>query len=309
VKEEMEKMIGKALVLGASGAFGSEMARTLAAAGWQVTRYQRGSDMTHAAMGMDVIVNGLNPPNYHNWKQLVPQITDQVLAAARASGATVLVPGNVYVYGKQPCPWGVDTPHRPVSRKGQIRAEMEARYRAATRNGVQVIILRGGDFLLPDSAANVMARVVLPAVKKGVVTALGAPEIRRAYAFLPDMALAGAALLARRSALAPFSDIAFPGHCFSLDELTNEIARQTGRAMRVRRFPWGVFRLMAPVWELAREMLEMRYLYDLPHSLTDQEILYHLPEFQATPFDEIVQRHLVAAGMVSAPLTAMTTAL
>ena len=117
--EETDKMIGKALVLGASGAFGSEMARTLAQAGWQVTRYQRGCNMTRAATGMDVIVNGLNPPNYHNWKQHIPQITDQVLAAARASGATVLVPGNVYVYGEQPGPWGADTPHRPVSVKGE----------------------------------------------------------------------------------------------------------------------------------------------------------------------------------------------
>ena len=301
-------MIGKALVLGASGAFGSEMARTLAQAGWQVTRYQRGCNMTRAATGMDVIVNGLNPPNYHNWKQHIPQITDQVLAAARASGATVLVPGNVYVYGEQPGPWGADTPHRPVSVKGHIRAAMEAQYRAATSDGVQAIILRGGDFLLPDSAATVMARVVLPRVKKGVVTALGAPEVRRAYAFLPDMALAAAALLAQRRALAPFADIAVPGHCFSLNDLAAEIARQTGRAMRVRRFPWGVFRLTAPVWELAREMLEMRYLYDLPHCLTDQELLRRLPEFQATPFEEVVRRHLVAAGMASALQTPMVPA-
>ena len=93
------------LVLGASGLFGSRAAQAFGAAGWQVRRYQRGTDMTAAAMGADVIVNGMNPPMYHNWAQLIPQITSQVLGAAKASGATVIVPGNVYPYGNQPGPW------------------------------------------------------------------------------------------------------------------------------------------------------------------------------------------------------------
>lgn len=59
-------MTGTVLVLGASGSFGSHAAREFAAAGWQVRRYQRGTDMVAAAQGADVIVNGLNPPNYHN---------------------------------------------------------------------------------------------------------------------------------------------------------------------------------------------------------------------------------------------------
>src|SRR5690606_13945574 len=119
------------LILGASGKVGRNFGRAFAAAGWQVRNYDRqAGNMAAAAMGADVIVNGLNPPNYHNWDRLVPEITADVLAAARASGATVIVPGNVYVYGDQPGPWDAVTPHRPVSRKGRIRAEMEAQYRA-----------------------------------------------------------------------------------------------------------------------------------------------------------------------------------
>lgn len=92
------------LVAGASGLFGARAAQAFQAAGWQVRRYQRGTDMNEAAMGADVIVNALNPPMYHDWAGLIPQITAQVLAAARASGATVIVPGNVYPYGDQPGP-------------------------------------------------------------------------------------------------------------------------------------------------------------------------------------------------------------
>ena len=59
-----------------------------------------------------LIVNGLNPPAYHDWDRLIPEITTQVLAAGRASGATLLVPGNVYPYGMEPGPWNALTPHR-----------------------------------------------------------------------------------------------------------------------------------------------------------------------------------------------------
>jgi nucleoside-diphosphate-sugar epimerase len=151
-----------ALVLGASGGFGGQMVLALQAAGWQVNRYKRGTDMAAAAKRAELIVNGLNPPAYHDWDRQIPRIAAEVIAAGRASGATLLVPGNVYPYGMEPGPWGPDTPHRPTSRKGRIRAEMEATYRhAAETGGPRCILLRGGDFLLPDAPQMLMNRVIL----------------------------------------------------------------------------------------------------------------------------------------------------
>ena len=110
-------MTGTVLILGPSGKIGSHAARAFDAAGWEVRRYRRGTDMTSAAQGVDVIVNGLNPPNYHDWARQIPAITAQVIAAARASGATVIVPGNVYVYGTAPGPWSEETPQQATTRK------------------------------------------------------------------------------------------------------------------------------------------------------------------------------------------------
>ena len=90
---------------------------------------------------------------------------------AAAIDATVIVPANVYVYGDQSGPWRPDTPHLPCSRKGAIRAEMEADYR---NSGVPVILLRGGDFLLPDAAGSVMNRVVMKGLARGRLTAIAA---------------------------------------------------------------------------------------------------------------------------------------
>lgn len=294
-------MTGTVLILGASGNFGRNAARAFAGAGWQVRRWQRGSDMGGAAQGADLIVNALNPPDYHNWDKLIPQITADVIAAARTSGATALIPGNVYPYGRQPGPWGPDTPHRPSARKGAIRARMEAEYRAATEGGLRVIVLRGGDFIDPDSATTVMSMLILKHVAKGQVQSLGSPEVRRAYAYLPDMARAAVALAERRADLPAYADIPFDGHSFSTTELADLVAGLTGRPTRITRFPWWFMRLAAPFWELARELLEMRYLFETPHALAPEPLRRWLPDFRETPLDAILARHLGAAMPEMAP--------
>jgi len=275
-----------ALVAGAHGGFGGAMAQALRTAGWEVRAYARGTDMAAAAQGAEVIVNGLNPPRYHAWDRLIPEITESVLAAARSSGARVLVPGNVYVYGTQPGPWGPDTPHRPVSRKGAIRAAMEARYREASATGTRVLILRGGDFIRAGSE-GILPEVVLKPLAKGRITSLGDPTARRAHAFLPDMARAGVGLLAQDGPA--FLDMPFPGHVFSTADLAEAIGRTTGTAPKVTRFAWWQLRLLAPFWELARELQEMRYLFDLPHALDPAPLAAALPGFRPTPFDEVVR--------------------
>lgn len=292
-------MTQTALILGASGGFGGQVAKALESAGWTICRYQRGTDMTAAAKGADLIVNGLNPPAYHNWDQLIPEITTQVLAAGKASGATILVPGNVYPYGMEPGPWNADTPHRPVSRKGRIRAEMEARYRAAADQGQRTILLRGGDFLLPEAPQMVMNRVILGEVAKGKVTALGDPDALHAYAYLPDMARAAVALVGLGQSLPAYADIPFAGHAFTISDLAARISRLSGHPMRTKSFPRWIFTLASPFWELARELREMLYLYDHPHRLDPAPLRRWLPGWQDTPLDEVILHHLRARGITA----------
>ena len=299
-------MTQTALVLGASGGFGGQVALALQAAGWRVNRYQRGTDMVAAARGAGLIVNGLNPPGYHNWKTLIPEITASVLAAGKASGATLLVPGNVYPYGMEPGPWNADTPHRPTSRKGRIRAEMEAQYRAAAAQGQRTILLRGGDFLLPEAPQMVMNRVILGQVAKGKITTLGDPDALHAYAYLPDMARAAVGLVALGDALPAYADIPFAGHAFTISDLAARISRLTGRPMRIKRFPLWLFTVTSPFWELARELREMLYLNSFPHHLDPAPLRRWLPDWQDTPLDEVIVRHLQAMRIQGKAMSTQT---
>ncbi|HOZ32197.1 MAG TPA: epimerase [Tabrizicola sp.] len=287
-----------ALVLGASGGFGGQVALALQAAGWRVNRYSRGTDMAAAAKGAALIVNGLNPPAYHAWDRLIPEITASVIGAGRTSGATLLVPGNVYPYGMEPAPWGPDTPHRPTSRKGRIRAEMETRYRDAAEHGPRTILLRGGDFLLPGAPQMLMNRMILGKVARGRITALGPADVIHAYAYLPDMARAAVGLATLGDALPAYADIPFAGHAFTINDLAARVARLTGRPMQIVQFPLWFFTALSPVWELARELREMLYLNRHPHWLDPDPLRHWLPGFQDTPLDAVILAHLQALRLV-----------
>ncbi len=283
------------LIAGASGLFGSHAAKAFSAAGWQVRRYQRGTDMAAAAMGADVIVNALNPPMYHNWAKLIPEITAQAIAAARASGARLIVAANVYNFGAQPAPWGPQTPQIPASRKGAIRVQMEADYRAS---GLPVILLRGGDFM--DAAGKSFTTgMALKGLDKGRILQMGAPDAPRAFAWLPDMARVAVALAERRESLPRFVDMPFAGLTFSADDLRVTLQRQMGRPLRFTRFAWWQIGLLSPVWELARELREMRYLYSLPHRLDPAPLAALLPDFRTTSLADCLAEVLETRRMQS----------
>jgi nucleoside-diphosphate-sugar epimerase len=287
METEMSKT---ALILGASGKIGGQSAKAFAATGWEVRRYDRKSeDMTRAAEGADVIVNGLNPPNYHNWDELIPAITMQVIAAARASGATVILPGNVYNFGAEPGPWSENTPQHPTSRKGRIRVEMERSYREA---GLRTIVLRAGNFIDPDANDDVMAHVYYRAIRKGKITSPGDPSALQALCYVPDWARAAVALAEKREALAVFEDIPFPGYAITAQDMAQALEPVLQRKLRVTGFPWWVMTLSAPFLEVARELLEMKYLWSTSHRLDDAKFRRLLPDFVPTPMLDALIRSL-----------------
>ncbi len=283
-------MTKTALILGASGKFGGGASRAFRADGWTVRHYDRKTgDMTGAAMGADVIVNGLNPPAYHNWAENLPRITGEVLAAAKASGATVILPGNVYIFGDHPGVWDENTPARPNTVKGRLRTEMEAAYRqAADRDGVQVINLRAGDTIDPGSTDTVMATVMLKAIAKGKLTLMGKADAPHAWCYVPDWARAAVALANKRESLNAYEDVPFPGQTMSGAEIAATLEQLMGRTLKVSQFPWWLLALVSPFWELGRELREMRYLWDVPHQLSGQKLARLLPDFQPTANAEVL---------------------
>lgn len=284
------------LVLGASGKIGRNAITAFSHAGWNVRPYDRNAgDMVRQATGVDVIVNGLNPPNYHNWAEIIPRITRDVIAAAKATGATVILPGNVYNFGNAasdnaPSVWDEATPHQPTTRKGRIREEAEQAYKAS---GVRTIILRAGDFIDPtDGADDIMRLALLKDIAKGKMSAFGATDNMHAFCYLPDWGRAAVALADIRGTLDTFEDIPFGGYDFTLNDLKTEVEQALGRSVKTAPFPWWVLRLASPIWELARELTEMRYLWEVPHALSHAKFDRLVPDFERTALGLVMRASL-----------------
>lgn len=273
-------MSGTVLILGASGRFGRHAAEAFWNAGWQVRLFDRETDdLAKAAIGADVIVNAWNPP-YTRWARQVPRLTQAVIAAARASGATVLIPGNVYVYGKGSGPvWTPETPKRARNPLGQIRRHMEDTYCTA---GVPTIVLRAGDFIDTEVSGNWFESHIAAGAAKGKFTAPGDPDAPHAWAYLPDLAMAAVMLAERREMLDTFDEVLFPGYTLSLNELRRIAERVLGREIALSRFPWWIIYLAAPFWPMGRKLLEMRYLWNMPHRLDGARFHSLLPDFRPT---------------------------
>lgn len=286
------------LILGASGKIGRYSQAAFARAGWHVKTWNRhGEDLREAARGVDVIVNGLNPPAYHDWARLVPAYTAQVIDAAKASGATVILPGNVYNFGAQGGEWSASTPHEPNTRKGRIREEMERAYQAS---GVRTIVLRAGNFIDPAQTDDVMSLVIMRSIKSGRITLPGDSTAVQAYCFLPDWAEAAVGLAEKRAELSAFEDVPFPGHAFTAEELRAFLSQELGRPLTFARFPWWALTALSPFWELARELGEMRYLWSTSHTLSGEKLARLLPELRATPLADVMRAGVPQAMLAGA---------
>ncbi|MBS8227237.1 epimerase [Vannielia litorea] len=277
-------MPGTALILGPTGRFGRNAHMAFCEAGWRVRPFDRArDDLWDAAWGADIIVNGWNPP-YPHWARELPGQAARIIEVAKATGATVLIPGNVYPFGEgAPALFGPDTPHAATNTLGRLRAEMEAAYRAS---GVSTIVLRAGDYLDTEPSGNWFDKVMSAGLRQGVFTYPGPTDQPHAWAFLPDVARAAVVLAERRESLPTFVDIPFAGYTLTGAELHGALERASGGRLALRHMPWWPLRLAAPFWPLGRHLVEMSYLWRKPHGLDPAPLAALLPEFRVTPLAE-----------------------
>ncbi|MFM9927449.1 NAD-dependent epimerase/dehydratase family protein [Variovorax sp. H27-G14] len=324
------------LVLGATGGIGGEVARQLRNAGWAVRALKRGGAegettkdgitwlagdamdaqaVRQAARGCAVIVHAVNPPGYRRWSELVLPMLDNTIAAAKAAGATIVLPGTVYNFGPDAFPLLTeDSPQHPATRKGAIRVEMERRLQDASRQGARVLIVRAGDFFGPTAGNNWFSQgLVKPGQPVKTVSYPGQAGVGHQWSYLPDVARTMVELLARRAQLEPFARFHMAGHwdddgtrmSGAIRRVVARHAQGTGAAVRVSAFPWWLLALASPFVATFREMREMRYLWQTPVGMDNAKLVAFLGREPHTPLDEAVEAALGGMGcLATAPVAA-----
>ncbi|HLY79279.1 MAG TPA: NAD-dependent epimerase/dehydratase family protein [Caulobacteraceae bacterium] len=317
-----------ALVLGATGSFGAHAVQALIKHGWTIRALARDpvaavaklgartpidwiqgdamdrATVVAAARGAQLIVHAVNPPGYRNWKGTVLPMTENSIAAAKASGARLVVPGNVYNYAPDSGETiGEDAPQVPATRKGAIRVEMERRLRQVSDDdGVKVLILRAGDFFGPAAPNSALAW--LAQKSRGRVTGVYTPgPAAHAFAYMPDLGETLARLVDAEDRLGAYEVFHFRGQWLRDGrELPNAARRVLGRLdLPIRAFPWIVVRLAAPFNETFRELLEMRYLQRNPIGLDNAKLVAFLGAEPHTPLDVAIRATLDDMGCLAKP--------
>jgi nucleoside-diphosphate-sugar epimerase len=317
-------MSSTVLILGASGRIGQVLSAAFADAGWRVRAQARKalpgalagrprvqavrcdasdtSALAEAARGASTIVNALNPL-YTQWERLALPLGDAALSTARASGALLMLPGNVYNFGRElPARLTSATPERGDTPKARIRIEMEARLAAAADQGVDSVVIRAGDFFGGPGTGTWLDMAIASKLAKGRFIYPGRADIEHAWAYLPDLAQTFVRVAAKRESLRGHHRLHFGGHTLTGNDLKAAIETLLGQPLRTGGLPWGFIRLGAPVMPMWRELLAMRYLWERPHALDDAALRALIGEVPHTPTLQALRSALAEVAQPSAEL-------
>jgi nucleoside-diphosphate-sugar epimerase len=310
-------MTGTVFILGATGRFGRAATLAFSRAGWTVRTASRTGGGAHgvnvhsvtcdaydkealvrAVQGADVIVNAVHPL-YFEWEEKQPILTENIIVAGLAAGATVMIPSNVY-------PFGEDTPEVlreglppiPSTRKGAVRVTMEAAFERAAQDGLRTVVLRGGDYIERTVSGNWFDSHIANKAYKGLFTYPGPMDCMHAWAYLPDMARAMADLAAIRGDLPAFTALGYEGFSLTGAQLKAAVSAAVVRPLKVKKIPWWALRVMGILSPVMYEVMEMRYLWTTPHRIDGEALRAVLPDFKPTPL-EIAMLDAVAQGPVA----------
>jgi nucleoside-diphosphate-sugar epimerase len=132
------------------------------------------------------------------------------------------------------------------------------------------------------------------------VTLPGDPGVGHQWAYLPDVAETMLRLLdladLERCAVYHMGGHWDPdGRAFA-----DAIRQAAGRPdLKLRRFPWPLLRLAAPLVPLFRELGEMRYLWRQPVRMTNDRLVRRLGAEPHTPLPEAVRATLASLGLIA----------
>jgi nucleoside-diphosphate-sugar epimerase len=260
------------------------------------------AEVVAAARGASLVVHGANPPGYKNWAGLQMPMLQASIAAAKAADARLVFPGTVYNYGPDAFPNLTEgSPQHPKTRKGAIRVRMEAALKAASRDGLRVLIVRAGDFFGPRPGNNWLSQgLVKPGKPVSAVTYPGPLSVPHCWAYLPDVAET-MVRLAERDDLADFEVFHMRGQTLTGDELVAALEAVAGRKLAVSRLPWFAIRGLAAFNETMREMLEMRYLWETPVLLDNARLAARLGAEPHTPIEDALRTALEGLGALPKP--------
>ncbi|MGW1595942.1 NAD-dependent epimerase/dehydratase family protein [Streptomyces sp. NPDC002343] len=246
--------------------------------------------LTEAVRGATAVYGCAAPP-YHRWTTDWPPLAASLHAAAEATGAVLVMLGNLYGYGPVDGPLTEDLPLAATGPKGRARAAVWERTRELAGQGrIKAVEVRASDFFGPGvtDGGHLAARVMPRLLRGKPVSALGDPDAPHSWTYLPDVArtLAEVAGEERAWGRAWHVPTAPPA---SVRQMVDRLAAEAGTGpVAVRGLPPAVLGIASLFSPLLRELKEIRYQFDRPFTV-DSSAYEAAFSVRATPVEEQVE--------------------
>ncbi|WP_232663775.1 NAD-dependent epimerase/dehydratase family protein [Pseudonocardia sp. TRM90224] len=278
--------MGVHVVVGASGGTGSAVCAELLAAGHTVRAVNRSgrgapagtepvaADASDSALmrsvcaGADVVYHCVNPP-FERWRSVFPVATRALIEAAGAAGARLVFADDTWMYGEVDGPMREDTPHRPVSEKGVLRAWLaEMLLGAHARGEVEVVIGRAPELYGPNVESLLGAAIFAAAVKGKTARWPGALDLPLTAVYIGDFARSLVTLGTHHAAAGAAWHVPVPPATTARGFMT-EVFRQAGNEARIGQIPPALLTALKLFSPVVREGADLLYQFERPFLVDD----------------------------------------
>jgi nucleoside-diphosphate-sugar epimerase len=225
------------------------------------------------------------------WRELWPRIMRNAIEAAKRANAKLVFFDNVYMYGKVEGPMTEETPFRPCSKKGEIRAQIATMLLNEMKAGnLTALIARSADFYGPGARTGIPNVLVFDKLAKGAKASwLVNDSVKHSFTFTPDAARSLVLLADNESAWnqtwhVPTAPDPPTGKQF-IELAAKEFGTKTKYRVLTRPMLW-----MAGWFDTTvRELYEMLYQYEFDYVFDSTKFMkaFH---FQPTSYSESVHR-------------------
>ena len=307
-------------ILGAGGSVANELVRKLAARGERYRLISRSAkldagaaevvkadlldrDQTAAAVAGAQTVILLAGLRYDHtvWAEQWPRIMENAIEGCKRAGARLLFFDNVYMCGRVHGAMTEETPYRPVSRKGEVRARIARRIEDEWKaGGLKALIARAADFYGPGAKTGIPNVMVFEPLSQGKrPMCLVSEVLPHSYTYVPDAAEAVARLAAGDAAHdavwnqtwhLPTRAPALTGR-----EFIERAEEAMGRKAKTQVLSRPMVRVVGWFNPLVREVYEMLYQNDAPY-LFDSTKYERAFGAEATPYAEGIRATAASYG-------------
>lgn len=269
------------VVLGGSGGVGRAVVTRLAEQGKRVRAVNRNGRIEGLPDGVEVrAANALDRDEvvavcegaaviYHcmhpreQYSQFVP-MTENIVAAAAAVGAKLVVAASAYAYGKVNRPMTEKMPHKPEAPSGEYHARAVEIVMQAHKSGrIKAAVGRASNYFGPNACRMWPGIDFRVAVKEEKMQIIGKKEPLHTYTYVYDFADGLITLGEREEALGEIWHIP-SAPTISTQQFLDMLYAETGTAPNVQVGPKPILTVMSWFNAAIRPALEVYYQFDRP---------------------------------------------